>query len=57
MYFMFLLFIYRLAATQEAAQRDPGFASQYRRRQKWVNASGLGDWTGSGGEVMYNFFF
>ncbi|XP_048506528.1 voltage-dependent calcium channel type A subunit alpha-1 isoform X25 [Athalia rosae] len=40
-----------LAAAQEAAQRDPGFTSQYRRRQRLAGLSGLGDWTNFGGEV------
>ncbi|KAI4476629.1 hypothetical protein M0802_014843 [Mischocyttarus mexicanus] len=40
-----------LAAAQEAAQRDPGYASQYRRRQKLAGLSGRGDWTSFGGEV------
>ncbi|XP_033300840.1 voltage-dependent calcium channel type A subunit alpha-1 isoform X16 [Bombus bifarius] len=40
----------RLAA-QEAAQRDPGYASQYRRRPRLAGLSGLGDWTSFGGEV------
>ena len=42
--------LYRLAA-QEAAQRDPGYASQYRRRPRLAGLSGLGDWTSFGGEV------
>ncbi|KAK0092187.1 hypothetical protein PV326_001978, partial [Microctonus aethiopoides] len=41
----------RLAAAQEAAQRDPGYASQYRRRQRSAGLSGLGDWASFGGEV------
>ncbi|KAK0089005.1 hypothetical protein PV325_009756 [Microctonus aethiopoides] len=40
-----------LAAAQEAAQRDPGYASQYRRRQRSAGLSGLGDWASFGGEV------
>lgn len=40
---------YRLAA-QEAAQRDPGYASQYRRRPRLAGLS-FGDWTSFGGEV------
>ncbi|XP_025161931.1 voltage-dependent calcium channel type A subunit alpha-1 isoform X17 [Harpegnathos saltator] len=40
-----------LAAAQEAAQRDPGYASQYRRRPRLAGLSGLGDWTSFGGEV------
>ncbi|XP_063983724.1 voltage-dependent calcium channel type A subunit alpha-1 isoform X3 [Diachasmimorpha longicaudata] len=39
-----------LAAAQEAAQRDPGYASQYRRRQRSAGLSGLGDWASFGGE-------
>ncbi|XP_053596922.1 voltage-dependent calcium channel type A subunit alpha-1 [Microplitis demolitor] len=39
-----------LAAAQEAAQRDPGYASQYRRRQRSAGLSGLGDWANFGGE-------
>ncbi|KAG7196633.1 hypothetical protein KM043_015981 [Ampulex compressa] len=42
---------YWLAAVQEAAQRDPGYASQYRRRPRLAGLSGLGDWTSFGGEV------
>ncbi|XP_076286468.1 calcium voltage-gated channel subunit cacophony isoform X18 [Lasioglossum baleicum] len=38
-------------AAQEAAQRDPGYASQYRRRPRLAGLSGLGDWTSFGGEV------
>lgn len=45
--------LYRLAA-QEAAQRDPGYASQYRRRPRLAGLSGLGDWTSFGGEVRAN---
>ena len=45
--------LYRLAA-QEAAQRDPGYASQYRRRPRLAGLSGLGDWTSFGGEVRVN---
>lgn len=44
----------RLAAAQEAAQRDPGYASHYyaRRRPRLAGLkSGLGDWTSFGGEV------
>ncbi|OXU26617.1 hypothetical protein TSAR_015744 [Trichomalopsis sarcophagae] len=41
---------YKLAA-QQAAQRDSGYTSQYRRRQRWTGVSGLGDWVGVGGEV------
>lgn len=42
----------RLAA-QEAAQRDPGYASQYYGRRSRLAGlrSGLGDWTSFGGEV------
>ncbi|XP_046610495.1 voltage-dependent calcium channel type A subunit alpha-1 isoform X5 [Neodiprion virginianus] len=40
-----------LAAAQEAAQRDPGYTSQYRRRQRLAGLSGIGDWTSFGGEV------
>ncbi|XP_032666769.1 voltage-dependent calcium channel type A subunit alpha-1 isoform X2 [Odontomachus brunneus] len=40
-----------LAAAQEAAQRDPGYARQYRRRPRLAGLSGLGDWTSFGGEV------
>ncbi|XP_076627342.1 calcium voltage-gated channel subunit cacophony isoform X18 [Colletes latitarsis] len=40
-----------MLAAQEAAQRDPGYASQYRRRPRWAGLSGLGDWTSFGGEV------
>ncbi|XP_031779373.1 voltage-dependent calcium channel type A subunit alpha-1 isoform X8 [Nasonia vitripennis] len=38
-------------AAQQAAQRDSGYTSQYRRRQRWTGVSGLGDWVGVGGEV------
>ncbi|KMQ93125.1 voltage-dependent calcium channel type a subunit alpha-1-like protein [Lasius niger] len=43
----------RLAAAQEAAQRDPGYASQYYGRRSRLAGlrSGLGDWTSFGGEV------
>ncbi|XP_043500314.1 voltage-dependent calcium channel type A subunit alpha-1 isoform X22 [Polistes fuscatus] len=41
-----------LAAAQEAAQRDPGYASQYRRRQRLAGLTGRGDWTSFGGEVI-----
>ncbi|XP_046144197.1 voltage-dependent calcium channel type A subunit alpha-1 isoform X13 [Osmia bicornis bicornis] len=40
-----------MLAAQEAAQRDPGYASQYRRRPRLAGLSGLGDWTSFGGEV------
>ncbi|XP_072765463.1 voltage-dependent calcium channel type A subunit alpha-1 isoform X2 [Anoplolepis gracilipes] len=42
-----------LAAAQEAAQRDPGYASQYYGRRSRLAGlrSGLGDWTSFGGEV------
>ncbi|KAL0121111.1 hypothetical protein PUN28_008671 [Cardiocondyla obscurior] len=41
-----------LAAAQEAAQRDPGYASQYGRRSRLAGLrTGLGDWTSFGGEV------
>ncbi|XP_039311384.1 voltage-dependent calcium channel type A subunit alpha-1 isoform X7 [Solenopsis invicta] len=42
-----------LAAAQEAAQRDPGHASQYYGRRSRLAGlrSGLGDWTSFGGEV------
>ncbi|XP_071560299.1 voltage-dependent calcium channel type A subunit alpha-1 isoform X2 [Temnothorax nylanderi] len=42
-----------LAAAQEAAQRDPGYASQYYGRRSRLTGlrSGLGDWTSFGGEV------
>ncbi|XP_044001489.1 voltage-dependent calcium channel type A subunit alpha-1 isoform X8 [Aphidius gifuensis] len=40
-----------LAAAQEAAQRDPAYTSQYRRRQRSARLSGLGDWASFGGEV------
>ncbi|CAK9821795.1 Voltage-dependent calcium channel type A subunit alpha-1 [Anthophora retusa] len=40
-----------MLAAQEAAQRDPGYASQYRRRRRLAGLSGLGDWTSFGGEV------
>lgn len=51
----------RLAAAQEAAQRDPGYASQYYRRRSRLAGlrSGLGDWTSFGGEVrwqLYDYF-
>ncbi|XP_044595208.1 voltage-dependent calcium channel type A subunit alpha-1 isoform X8 [Cotesia glomerata] len=48
---MISLLIKTLAAAQEAAQRDPGYASQYRRRQqRSAGLSGLGDWASFGGE-------
>nr|XP_033322106.1 voltage-dependent calcium channel type A subunit alpha-1 isoform X4 [Megalopta genalis] len=40
-----------MLAAQEAAQRDPGYASQFRRRPRLAGLSGLGDWTSFGGEV------
>ncbi|XP_076674535.1 calcium voltage-gated channel subunit cacophony isoform X8 [Andrena cerasifolii] len=40
-----------MLVAQEAAQRDPGYASQYRRRPRLAGLSGLGDWTSFGGEV------
>ncbi|XP_078045542.1 calcium voltage-gated channel subunit cacophony isoform X5 [Augochlora pura] len=40
-----------MLAAQEAAQRDPGYASQHRRRPRLAGLSGLGDWTSFGGEV------
>ncbi|XP_011268426.1 voltage-dependent calcium channel type A subunit alpha-1 isoform X11 [Camponotus floridanus] len=42
-----------LAAAQEAAQRDSGYASQYYGRRSRLAGlrSGLGDWTSFGGEV------
>lgn len=45
--------LFRLAAAQEAAQRDPGYASQYYGRRSRLAGlrSGLGDWTSFGGEV------
>ncbi|EFN73328.1 Voltage-dependent L-type calcium channel subunit alpha-1C [Camponotus floridanus] len=44
---------FRLAAAQEAAQRDSGYASQYYGRRSRLAGlrSGLGDWTSFGGEV------
>lgn len=42
---------FRLAAAQEAAQRDPGYTSQYRRRQRLAGQNRLGDWASFGGEV------
>ncbi|XP_043795464.1 voltage-dependent calcium channel type A subunit alpha-1 isoform X9 [Apis laboriosa] len=39
-----------MLAAQEAAQRDPGYASQYRRRPRLAGLS-FGDWTSFGGEV------
>ncbi|XP_058802800.1 voltage-dependent calcium channel type A subunit alpha-1 isoform X3 [Phymastichus coffea] len=40
-----------MLAAQEAAQRDSAYTSQYRRRQRAIGLSGLGDWAGAGGEV------
>ncbi|XP_026668099.1 voltage-dependent calcium channel type A subunit alpha-1 isoform X6 [Ceratina calcarata] len=40
-----------MLAAQEAAQRDPGYTSQYRRRPRLAGLSGLGDWTSFGGQV------
>ncbi|CAB0044738.1 unnamed protein product, partial [Trichogramma brassicae] len=39
-----------MLAAQEAAQREPGYTSQFRRRQRAAGLSGLGDWAGTGGE-------
>ncbi|XP_023319162.1 voltage-dependent calcium channel type A subunit alpha-1 isoform X5 [Trichogramma pretiosum] len=41
-----------MLAAQEAAQREPGYTSQFRRRQRAAGLSGLGDWAGTGGEVL-----
>ncbi|KAL7300818.1 hypothetical protein TKK_0006383 [Trichogramma kaykai] len=46
------LHIQHTLAAQEAAQREPGYTSQFRRRQRAAGLSGLGDWAGTGGEVL-----
>lgn len=53
-----LLFVLlRRLAAQEAAHRDSGYTSQFRRRQRAAGLSGLGDWAGSGGEVSEKFIY